>query len=158
MRNFRTLFYQLKKDWGTKIRYVQLFSAETDDDSGVTREVRTAYELPAVRLPQRMLRQFVQDIGYLAANKNFTYGGFNDYDQVAFLIQAKDFPPTIDKNLNGWINFGGMKYERSRIDDLGGFGFLILGKAIVGGNTYDTVELRAGSFLQMQQTVVMEQN
>jgi len=41
-------------------------------------------------LPTKLLRDFQYDIAFLAANKNFTFGGFFDKDNVVVAVMYKD--------------------------------------------------------------------
>lgn len=156
--NFRALLYQLKKDYGTRASWVTIVASEADDETGDRQIVRKTYDLPVVRLPQRMVRQFVQDIGYLAANKNFTYGALNDFDVAMFVIDFVDMPKDLDVDLNGWLNFGNLRYDRNKIDRFGDFCFMVTAKALIGPNPYGTLKLQAGSNLLLSQRVKVEMN
>lgn len=47
-----------------------------------------------IRLPRRNISDFVYDLSFIAANKNFTYGGTFDTNDRWFIIDIKDL--TID--------------------------------------------------------------
>lgn len=157
-RDFHALLYNLKKDWGTKISWVTVFADEVDPRTGDREIVRQAYDLSAIRLPSKMVRQFIQDIAYLAANKNFTYGGLNDFVTAMFVIEPRDLPRGLDVNLNGWINHNGQRLDRSGIEFLGNFCYLVTTKAIEGDQQYATIRRRQESNLQLRQRVVLEMN
>ncbi len=119
---------------------------------------RIAFDLPAVRLPQSQVRKFIQDIGYLAANKNFTYGAFNDFTTVMFIINRVDMPAAMNLNLNGWINHGPSRYERKSFIDLLDQAYIVVGQAVEGQLTYQTINLRCGNTLQVNHSITQEQN
>lgn len=139
----RRLLYTFKRDYGTVIDYVQVVSSTPNDDTGDIRVVRKVFTVPAVILPKQTVRKFVQDIGYLAADKNFTYGGMNDYEAVTFLVDRYDMPDDWDPALDGYINQCGRRYDRVSIDNMLDECYVIVAKGVVGANRFETIDLRA---------------
>jgi hypothetical protein len=84
----RRLLYAFKRQWGTEFDYVQILESTADDRTGSRTIKREVVRLPAIKLPLSQLRKFIQDIGYLAADKNFTYGGLNDYTITIMLTHS----------------------------------------------------------------------
>lgn len=154
----RRLLYALKREWGTTFDYVQIVSSEANDITGSRTIKREVIRLPAVLLPQNMLRKFIQDIGYLAANKNFTYGGYNDLNTIALLVSRFDTPENFNVNLNGYVNYGHKRFEKVSIDNLFEEAYIIIARGTEGANPYAQIADRAFNTLQIQGRVVYELN
>jgi hypothetical protein len=154
----RRLLYNLKRDWGTTFDWVQIQSSEVDDRTGTRQVKRKAYQLPGVLLPQNQVRKFMQDIGYLAANKNFTYGALNDYNTIKLLFLKYDVPPEVHMDLDGYITYGGKRYERVSFDNLAEEAFLLVARGVEGANPYSQIAEKAFSTLHMQGRVSYELN
>jgi len=85
--------YQLKRDFGNPIVIRNPLFAETNRATGVVKveyvsvPIRRAVILPAKRIPD-----YVYDLSFIAANKNFTYGGFFSASTVPVILDGKDIP------------------------------------------------------------------
>lgn len=154
----RRLLYAFKRQWGCELDYIQIVESEVDPRTGSRTINRTVNRLTAVKLPIEHTRRFIQDIGYLAANKNFTYGGLNDYNKVTILFDRFELPATFDPNLNGYIVLNGKRYERVAIDDLFGEAYILVAQGVEGANPYARIVERAYSNLQVQQGATYELN
>jgi hypothetical protein len=53
------------------------------------------YSVWAIVTSFRLARDFSYDLAFIAANKNFTYGGFYDETSKFVMIDAKDLPAAI---------------------------------------------------------------
>lgn len=154
----RRLLYSLKKDWGTTFDWVQILQSEVDDRTGTRQIQRRVFSLPGVLLPQSQARKFIQDIGYLAADKNFTYGALNDFNTLKFLVDANDMPPECALELNGYVNYNHKRYERVSFDNLAEAAFLFVVRGVEGANPYARIEQPTFNVLQLQQRVTLELN
>ena len=90
-REIKRIIYKLKRQWGK----TSILSRETnvfDVDTGVETPTITATVTVkrAVLLPRKMITDFAYDLSFIAANKNFTYGGFFGKTTRTMLIDAKD--------------------------------------------------------------------
>lgn len=146
----RRLLYSFKRQWGNEITYVQIISAVVNDSTGSRDIQRTVLQIPVTKLPTQTVRKFLQDIGYLAADKNFTYGALNDYNKAAFLVSASDLPDGFQPNLNGYTVINGKRYEKVSIDDIFGEGYIIIVQGVEGANPYARIDVRADNRLRMQ--------
>lgn len=159
VRFIRNILYQFKKDYGTDIRYIMIDHSEFQADTGERKFIKKVYQLPAVLLPTNMLRKFVQDIGYLAANKNFTYGALNDYLTTSFIVLGEDLPSGIKPDLDGYVIINEERYEKVSIITLDhGVAHLFIAKNAQGGLAYDIQNEVARNSLQISQTVKYELN
>lgn len=155
MSHISGIVYSLRQQYGSSVRYLEILSSDTDRVSGSRSIVKKAHDLDIVHLPASMLRKFIQDIGYLAANKNFTYGGLNDYDEVGFLLMNVPFNP----DLNGYIVWNNARYEKSNIESFNnGEVYLLKVRRTEGGPPFDVVPVYASSVLQMQGVATYELN
>lgn len=154
----RRLLYAFKQQWGATFDYIQILRSEVDDRTGSRQIQREVIRFPAVLLPVNQLRKFMQDIGYLAANKNFTYGGLNDYNTLNILVDIDDMPRGFNPNLNGYINHDHKRFERVSFTEFAGQAFLLTVRGVEGANPY--AQLAEGSYnrLQVQGRVSCELN
>ncbi len=154
----RRALYVFRQHWGCELSYVQIVSSRTDDSTGKREIVRKVLTLPAVKLPQSTMRKFIQDIGYLAANKNFTYGALNDYNKMSFMIDRNDLPDDFDVNLNGYVNINGKRYERVSFDDMYDVALVLIVQGVEGANPYAVIDVSASNRLQIQGRATVELN
>lgn len=87
----RDIIYNHKRSWPTQIRILResIVTDLTTGDKVVTVESDITIRR-AVVLPNRKIKDFVYDLSFVAANKNFSYGGFFDKGVRNILIDAKD--------------------------------------------------------------------
>lgn len=154
----RRLLYAFKQQWGTTFDYIQIRTSQVDDRTGTRELNRQYYPLPGVLLPIQTLRKFIQDIGYLAANKNFTYGGLNDYNTLRLLVAVEDLPAGLTFDLNGYITHQGRRFERKQVEDLFGECYLLVATGVEGANPYGQLREPAVSRLELRQRVRYELN
>jgi hypothetical protein len=155
MSHISNTIYSLRKQYGSELRYIEILSSENNRETGERSVIKKAYEVPIVHLPASMLRKFVQDIGYLAANKNFTYGGLNDYDSIGFLYTDFDF----DQDLNAYIIWQERRYEKVSIESFNNDeAYLLKVKLIEGALPFDVEPVYAGNILQIAGVASYELN
>lgn len=154
----RRLVYALKRQWGQELTYVQILASTFDERTGSRSISRSIINFRGVVLPVHMARKFIQDIGYLAANKNFTYGALNDYNKLTVLFSRDDLPKSFEPSLTGYINFNGKRYERVSFDSLLDEAFVLVAQGVEGANPFAIIEVRAESRLQIQGRVTVELN
>lgn len=148
--SIRRLLYSFKRQWGREITYVQINSAVVNDATGTRVIDRSILQIPATKLPTQTARKFIQDIGYLAADKNFTYGALNDFNKVTFVIATQDLPYNFVPTLNGYVVIGGKRFEKVSMDDLFGEGFILIAQGVEGASPYAKLEVTANNRLRMQ--------
>ena len=154
----RRLVYSLKRQWGSDFQYVTLLKSEVDELTGNRTIDKKYYVISGVLLPQTQLRKFIQDIGYLAANKNFTYGGLNDINRITFIFNRFDLPLDFDINLDGYIVHGHKRYERVEFVDLYGEAYMLIAQGVEGSRPYSKIDKSTFNNLQIQQRIVYEIN
>lgn len=104
--------YTLKKNHSAPIKIVEITRQEQSNLTGRRLvERRTLSIKKAVRLPNSLTRTFAQDIAYLAANKNFTYGALNDLKTETFVIDCRDLPKTFVPSLSHYLVYNDKRYD-----------------------------------------------
>lgn len=105
----------LKKRYGVSLDYYRPVTNNFDPETG---EVNRAYQsitIPkALVLPTKLMRSFKYDLAFVAANKNFTDGGFYDKGDVTACISFKDMQGIIPE-LDDFVVYLGRKWELKNI-------------------------------------------
>jgi hypothetical protein len=70
----------------------------------------------AILLPRKISTNFAYDLSFIAANKNFTYGGFFGKTQRVILIDARDLGTYIIAKQD-YITVNGRKMVINDLDD-----------------------------------------
>lgn len=155
----KDLLYELKKDYGTQIRYINIDYSDVNIDTGKRSFIKSAYTFNAIILPRRTTRKFVQDIAYLAANKNFTYGGLNDYNEIKFIIDLDDLPKDLNISLDGYLIHNHKRYEKIEFELIEHeIAFMLSTKGVEGSKPYDIMPFLVQSTFQLQHRVNFELN
>ena len=121
MRKFRFLratIYKLKRRFGESVTFVRI--EETGATDFATGEVAENYlEKKNVRnaifLPFALSRNFSYDLSYIAANKNFTYGGMYDISVSTIICDKKDLKG-FELDLNAYVLVDCKRYEVKKVD------------------------------------------
>lgn len=109
-RAIQRVIYQLKRERGTPIK-IKREKVETNVTTGCATSI-TVMQCSisrAIILHATISTDFVYDLSFIAANKNFTYGGLFDTNNRNILIDARDVrddlsePFTIHQNDNVYI-------------------------------------------------------
>jgi hypothetical protein len=132
------LLYMLRRKWGTPAALHKVSVGTPDFVSGDKSVSRVAYDIPLfVTSTVQTTRKFEYDIGYLAANKNFTYGGFYEQGDRLGFIAAEDVPGVDDVSQSDYMVIGGHRYNMHRIISLdNNIGWYLHLKRIVGQKKY----------------------
>ena len=127
LKQIDALIYKLKREYGVPIFLRQPIVNDVDVTTGEQiRRYNVVSIRRAVLLPSNTVRDFVYDLTYVAANKNFAYGGFFDKDSRVFIIDEKNVLPD-----TSWhMIYQEQKYDIVSVDNSGPL--LIAAKAIKG--------------------------
>ena len=113
-RHVKNTVYNLKKRYGQIITLTRQTTAGTTDYTTGVVSGRVTSDLivkKAVLLPSRSVRTFTYDLAFIAANKNFTYGGLYDKSQRRLIIDQKDITGSFVVDLDTTVTIGTKKYE-----------------------------------------------
>ncbi len=135
-RSTEVVVYGMKRRYGQVGYYFRVLDSTRNLQTGVI--TKNEQEIKIKRMvvaPAKQTREFSYDLSYIAANKNFTYGGFFDINQRIIIIDAKDLPKDFEPNLNDYIVFNKRRYE---VQEMGstteGIAYLFLVKAIMSSD------------------------
>jgi len=107
LRFLSSVLLKLKQEFGEPLSILVTADETTDFETGAITTVNTEHKVKrAIEVPDNSGRKFAYDIAFLAANKNFTYGG--NYD----------LPKTYTPSLDNVINFRSKPYRITKIDEL----------------------------------------
>lgn len=156
--NFRGLLYSLERQWPATIDYVQIVESVTDTKTGSRAIKKVVFPLKCILLPADQIRKFIQDIGYLAANKNFTYGAVNDFNNQRFLLPMYNVPKGLNIDLNGYINYNGKRFEKLSFNQYADLAYVLVVRGTEGTLNYGFERESAFNTLQIQGRATFEVN
>ena len=133
-RNMRRILYALDKVYGATIQIKKTLDKTYNLETGAkTADYLTIIIKRAIVLPQKYIQDFVYDLSFIAANKNFTYGGLFDKNTRYVIISLRALGDiAIDKECHCMIE--GLKYaiaEMVKLED----GKSLLMRCVNVGNT-----------------------
>jgi len=118
LRQIKRTLYSLKRKFGLKVIYRAPIRNDLNVRTGVVLRKFDEYIIRrAIVLPSNQTRNFIYDLAYIAANKNFTSGGFFDRNDRIIILDAEDFPKTFEPSLNDHVEFREKRYEITAISE-----------------------------------------
>ena len=116
LKKIRNIVYRLKRAFGVTVR---IWRPTVQTQNITTGSVSKTYQKitikRAIAPPQRITREFTYDLSFIAANKNFTYGGLYDVGTQIFIIDKKDLPVAFEPNQNDFVIWNTEQYEISEV-------------------------------------------
>lgn len=93
-REIRQVLYRLKRRYGGLLEYYTIVPGTPNLLTGSKgTETKTVYALRrCVSLEYTLSQRFEYDLSFLAANKNFTYGGIFEVGDRVAVLDSSDFP------------------------------------------------------------------
>jgi len=127
LRQIRLIIYRLKRTYGTTLTLWNPDTATHNLETGVINRTFDVLRIRrAVVLQARMIRDFEYDLSYIAANKNFTYGGFFDHRTRWIIIDGKDISSGFEPHEDMHIVISSKRYELKEIQEIiGGHGYIL---------------------------------
>jgi len=156
LQHISTVIYQLKRQYGREIGIYEDGDQVLDPQTGVTTRTRIKLRVKkAVILPTRVVRDFVYDLSFIAANKNFTYGGLFDTSTRNVLVDAKDIPKTWNLQIDQFMVIDQRRFQIKDIQELEPRkAFILVGIEIKGEKKYAIVEKFVVQRLDLTQTAI----
>lgn len=117
-RFVKSVIRMLKRKRGQPVTLLRTTTAGTIDWTKGTetgRSVTTLKIKKAIIMPAKTLSKFAYDIGYLAANKNFTYGGVYGQSERDMIIDQDDLGDFV-LDLHCRVRFSGSDYNIKQIE------------------------------------------
>jgi len=112
LREIRIILYRLKRNFGLPAIIRRPLTSIQDVTTGQI--TRTFLDIPikkVIILPTKDLRNYIYDLAFIAASKNFTEGGLFDEKVRAMIIDIKDAPKGFVLTMNDHIVFETRRYE-----------------------------------------------
>jgi hypothetical protein len=127
LKTLRRVIYRLKRTYGLP---VDLYKTNPGTTNLQTGEKTATQEVVRVRRaivqPARFHRDFVYDLAFISANKDFTTGGFFDTGDRRVIIDAYDLPKGWEPTLNQHVIIGGERYEVRAFNEYeAGMGYIL---------------------------------
>ena len=111
-RLIRRTLYSLKRQYGNRADVYQLNDAATDYETGVKTVDKTVNVVrKCIVLPVKVVREVVQSISQISANKMFIMGASFDVGTRMFIIDARDLPASYAFTNDDWIVYNGRRYD-----------------------------------------------
>jgi hypothetical protein len=135
LRQIELVLYRLKREYGLPVTLRKPIQNDSDIQTGkITRAYSVCNIRKAIRLPTDLMRTFVYDLTYVAANKNFAYGGLFDKNTKIFILDKKDLKidgVKVSITMDDHIVCQTKKYDMVTIDETeDGTSYLIKAKNI----------------------------
>jgi len=156
----RLVLYALKRQYGGTISIYKVGDAEVDYDTGVKTIPKSVVVVRrAIILPTKAMREAVQTISVISANKKFVFGGSYDSSTRFFIVDRRD-ASTLQLTESDYIvytnSFGvARRYE---VKDFQEFEFdsawVITGKAVFGEVPEQIFPVAADNLLRLDQGVI----
>lgn len=155
LRQVKVIIYRLKRNYGIPARIMVDESLDQNLQTGViTRQERVININRAIVVTPKMARDFAYDLSFIAANKNFTYGGFYDVSKRNMIVDTKDLPSWYVPDLNQRCVINGERYEIEGHEIVtGGTAYLLHLNHITNAPTEDIHEVQAKSSENLDQEI-----
>lgn len=148
VRTMRQVLYGLKRQYGDTLTAYKLLDAETNYETGVKTIQKASYEVIGVVIPTTLVREVLQSISQISANKTMVYGGSFDSNFKTFILDGRNFPSDFDFTDDDWIVYKHQRFEIKEITRLDyQTGWIIQGQAIVGQHAEEIYSLQVGNAL-----------
>lgn len=137
-RNVRRTVYALKRLYPQILDLYKTTGDNTDPGTGLYTSTMSKLTLKVVLLPNKKLRAFSYDLAFIAANKNFTYGGFYDTNARDVIIDRRDLG-NFPVDLNCYAIFDKKAWRPKQLAEIDQAEAIILKLEALDGGTYTQI-------------------
>jgi hypothetical protein len=117
LRQIKHLLYRLKRDLGIPASFYKFEVVSVNYQTGVSTTTRSKTAISrVVLLPEKIRTRFEYDLTFLAANKNFAYGGFFQTRDRQVIIDASDL--AVEVEMDEYLVFQNRRYNVVQITPL----------------------------------------
>jgi len=112
LREIRKIIYQLKRQYGQSIDYFYPSEIQVplNLETGYSPVTYNTFKVrKAIKLVSKDWLTFKYALSFIAANKNFTYGGYFDTTELILILDAKDL--LVNPAKNHYVIINSQKYE-----------------------------------------------
>lgn len=137
------VLYRLKRRYGSPVKLFKRLSSVVNRETGL-KEVRTQrVELRRVIvLPSQIDREFSYDLAYIAAAKNFTYGGFFDTTERRFIFDTRDLPADFEIEIGMYLVYDQVRYDVKKVERFEeSRSFFVTAKQVTGLDLGDEIDV-----------------
>lgn len=115
-RYIRRIMYSLKRRYPQEVQLYRSTGETVNYQTGVKTRTTIKHTIKrGVLLPQNMTRNFSYDLSFIAANKEFTYGGLFDTSTRQVIVSRRDIPTDWPLDLNSWLVMKHTRYELKEV-------------------------------------------
>jgi len=153
-RMIRRVLYALKRGYGFPLTLHKVSEETYDRQSGKrTANIEICKIKRAIIMPSTLQTKFEYDLAYIAAGRNFTYGGTYDTSLRKVIIDAKDLGD-FEIEMDDYFIFEGRRWQVSQISEFEfKTAYFIVGKEVKGTSRYFIREIALEDTLQFIQEV-----
>ena len=142
--------YTLFRQGSVKIDYYTVTQGSVDFDTGEQTITTTVSNLSALMYTSTLIKKFENDIAYLAANKNFTYGGEFLINNRLIIIMDPGFFPQTDH----YVIAGDKRFNVERVQEIEPrAGFILFVRQTDGQKMRQEVSIKPHQYLEINQDV-----
>lgn len=156
--NVRQALYRLKHRYPTPCIFTNIEDTQIDTDTGdrdIIQDAVLVRKCPV--LPEDTHSKFYYDLAYVAANKNFTYGGDYTVGKRTILVDKRDLPSDFKIKVDTILYCRSKEYRVSNVDDLEGnnqtIGYSLTATAVEGTVLPTTITLRDTTVVTLSEVV-----
>jgi hypothetical protein len=127
-RSVRTALYALQRAQGVPVQIQNVSGGTFDPETGLNTAAKTVVNVRrVVTFSTKQTTRFEYDLGFVAANKNFTYGALFGVGDRVFVVSARDLPKGFEITLqNTHLVFNDKKWKVADFEELDhGAGYII---------------------------------
>jgi len=154
LRFIRRTIYRLKRQYGLPVDlYSQTLGATNLETGAKSSTLDKVVIKRAIVQPARNHRDFVYDLAYISANKDFTTGGFFDASDRRIIIDARDLPSSWVMDADQFVIYNNQRYDiKSFYEFEEGMGYILVVRATIGQKIHRLEE--PVSIVRLRQTAV----
>jgi len=144
-------------DYGTPTDIYRILTSDTDVN-GVRTWTRKRYHVPkGILCPSILTKKFFYDLSFIAANKNFTYGGNIDLKTRFMILDGAELPKNFEITTDDMVVCNMIRYAIRQSDDLDyGLGYLLALTNIQNSQPYQELSINVGNTFTLLQGVSVE--
>lgn len=121
------MMYRLKRLYGRAVTVSLSTEHERDfKENKVTKTTESWLVRKALILDREASRDFVYDLNYIAANKNFTMGAYFDTYDRRVIIHRTDLPKGLKPSIGMYMTIGDRHYEVQKYQDFDPYGHVLI--------------------------------
>jgi len=146
-RFIRKTLYSLKREFGFPVTFHKLIETYNLETGARTPTIEIKKVNRVIVMPDALQRKFDYDLAYIAAAKNFTYGGFYDTSLRRIIVDRQDLG-NFELELGMYFIWSEKRWEIAKIVEFElQTGFIVFARAVEGVIRYKVSEMNLESSL-----------